>query len=631
MDDNIDGAPRTNVRSDLTEDGPDDGGMLESAQIAGGEGGSRCVDDDQSNGDLVGENGARVRGSIPQLQLRARGPRWGSACAKRHAASGDGSVRHGIHPRAGSCGRANAQLEGVSAGAWLVAAAGDAGEGRRGGSDASESEAQVQHGEDGAEAGGQIRGRVHCGREEVNRAGRRMVSGEVARVPTGLGSLEDQREAGDRPHRDLGAALRGAEHGGIDRLERSAELASGSAAVELERRGRGRPPSTTPTTRPQCRSAEDEAADPKKRCQEKLYLRLKEELAARNREVKSLKTLLDRERQQRARLMEGERRRMQVELDESVQRCKLLEEKNAGLEKRRKYDRCKLDEAIEEATGELRSEVASLLAQLDTLKSENSALIVELTSLKRSRAAVRREADRKRSRCTATVDGMQAVLCDTMARAADFEARAAASEARALDSEARAADSEARRVEAVAGAEQAATAAAAQLSTREQELQRNMEDVLQQYKDAALQAETAKALAEHKANLMHAKTEELKQQLAAYPALPASRSVDEWALLGREAKWKASQRERLAFRSLLECHEWRAEGIAQVLGDLNLLRDVMLKTRAGFRIHFQAVQELMSHLENEEFGRDLGLFIALRDASHVRQDLEAHAGGVQII
>lgn len=332
------------------------------------------------------------------------------------------------------------------------------------------------------------------------------------------------------------------------------------------RRRRGRPPSTT------ARPARDQIHEDKKRCQDKMYLELKRDLAHRDAEIKQLKRELTRERQQRGVIVAGERRRMQVEIDLLTERCASLENYAAELKRHRNSERAKL---LAEMVAPLEAKVALVEDELRTAKLENEALTDELATLKRSRAAFRREAERKRSRLSAGMENMQNVLSDALARATDLEARAVASEARALhletraidfearaansesraaDSESRAADSEVRAANAEARRLEAQNAAA-QLSSREQQMQKEMEDVLQEYKDAAAAAESAKALAEQKAKLLHAKVDDLKMQLQLHPKLPANRSVDEWALLGCEAKWKASQRERLAFRSLLDCHE----------------------------------------------------------------------------
>lgn len=88
-----------------------------------------------------------------------------------------------------------------------------------------------------------------------------------------------------------------------------------------------------------------------------------------------------------------------------------------------------------------------------------------------------------------------------------------------------------------------------------------METVVAQYKQVAREAEESLRAAECRAEMLKLKAETLSKKLEAYPRLPVNRSVDQWAELGREAKWKASQRERAAFKHLLNVHEWRAEDV----------------------------------------------------------------------
>lgn len=339
-------------------------------------------------------------------------------------------------------------------------------------------------------------------------------------------------------------------------------------------------------------SEEQAERETKKRCREKLYLEMKRELELNAAELKVTQQLLQRERQQRELLLDGEKRSVQLKYEELLQQHHELQDAYACLLRLRACDRGKVDKVVEERE-KLRAENQALAVELNASELQVEELSSKLAAVMRSRAAHQRQ----NSKLNKELLGVRASLCETMARSTASHNRALALDARVVD--------------ATAQLEQAVSDAASQASLmREQEQQRKqLEEVIDDLTDAAAEAENARSEAEQKARLLNAEVDDLKEQLKLYPKVPASRSVEQWAQLNREARWKASQRERLAFARLLECHTWRPSDIAQVLSDKGLLREVMFETRHGFRIHFEAVRALMKQLETDEFGRDLGLFL----------------------
>lgn len=159
-------------------------------------------------------------------------------------------------------------------------------------------------------------------------------------------------------------------------------------------------------------------------------------------------------------------------------------------------------------------------------------------------------------------------------------------------------------------AERKASDALSQAS-KDQATAASMVLALQDCQQAVRRAEQAEHVAKSRAEQLKAKAKALTEELQAIPNLPSTRTVDEWAALSRQSRYKASQREREFLLGFLKMHDhsWRAEDISHVLDDMGLLKDIVLHTREGFKIYFSAVEELMKRLEDEEFGREFGMLL----------------------
>lgn len=88
-----------------------------------------------------------------------------------------------------------------------------------------------------------------------------------------------------------------------------------------------------------------------------------------------------------------------------------------------------------------------------------------------------------------------------------------------------------------------------------------------------------------------------------------SRSPEEWAALKEGARRKARDRDMIYLRGLLQSHSFRPQELATVLSDLGLLKLIIFKCREGFDLYFEAVQQLMTRLQNEDFGEQFWLFL----------------------
>ena len=70
------------------------------------------------------------------------------------------------------------------------------------------------------------------------------------------------------------------------------------------------------------------------------------------------------------------------------------------------------------------------------------------------------------------------------------------------------------------------------------------------------------------------KQAKLRTQRAELLKGPANRTVDEWATLGREAEYKAAQRERRYLSQFISSHGFRPKDIAASLDELNLVEAI---------------------------------------------------------
>ena len=70
----------------------------------------------------------------------------------------------------------------------------------------------------------------------------------------------------------------------------------------------------------------------------------------------------------------------------------------------------------------------------------------------------------------------------------------------------------------------------------------------------------------------------------------------------------------------------RLEGLVSVLKSNGRL-DELFNVKELYEIHFGKMNEIMRRIEEEHYGIDFGLFLALRDGSPPAQDSPHHARG----
>lgn len=104
------------------------------------------------------------------------------------------------------------------------------------------------------------------------------------------------------------------------------------------------------------------------------------------------------------------------------------------------------------------------------------------------------------------------------------------------------------------------------------------------------------------------KAAKLQETLKELQPLAHSRSADEWAALESDTRRKAAQRERHALRGFFSSHQWRAQDVATVLEELDLL-SALFSTREGEHHYFMRVKELHRKLECNDYGLRFGLFL----------------------
>lgn len=425
--------------------------------------------------------------------------------------------------------------------------------------------------------------------------------------------------------------------------------ASTPGVTDAPRRGRGRPPKAkTPAT-----SCATGVVAKRSRCYEKDYCDLRAQVATLNQQVKCLKNELNNERKLRQTMLKGDLRSLQVDYDELLIKFDSMESEYKLMRRLRNESRAiasRLQAEVDAAKTKLNEERANHETELQKVRSKLEKVLT-MTEKMRSTHMTDKEkmrlafAERKRSLNSEkkeTVEGLQQQVQSLQAKNAELEADVAAlrwklaadarsgavsqrhasrkrdeaieeasktknlalmqlsqAEERIATAELRANEAEDRALEAGQRASQEEASAASMLTALE-ECQRSVQ-----------QAEKAEKQAKQQAQQLRLKAETLAQKLQALPSVPIARTVDEWAALSRESRYKAAERERKCLLSFLmmEDHSWRAADIATVLQELDLLHDVILHTKEGFRIFFGEVSALMKQLENDEFGREFGLLL----------------------
>lgn len=131
----------------------------------------------------------------------------------------------------------------------------------------------------------------------------------------------------------------------------------------------------------------------------------------------------------------------------------------------------------------------------------------------------------------------------------------------------------------------------------------------------ARDAEEAKTMAEYQAFLLRrqveraqAKAAKLKETLKDLQPIASTRTEDDWAALEDSTRRKAAQRERDALRHFFSTHQWRAQDLATVLEEVDLLAELYF-TKEGEHHFFQRVKELHSKLESADYGLRFGLVL----------------------
>ena len=117
------------------------------------------------------------------------------------------------------------------------------------------------------------------------------------------------------------------------------------------------------------------------------------------------------------------------------------------------------------------------------------------------------------------------------------------------------------------------------------------------------------------------------QDKAAQGTTPKLRScsVTEFNKTTQDAQRKESQRDRNMWRDMLKGNQ-RLEGLVSGLQSLKRLNE-LFNVKELYEIHIRKMNEIMRRIEEEHYGIDFGLFLALRDGSPPAQDPPHHARG----
>ena len=309
---------------------------------------------------------------------------------------------------------------------------------------------------------------------------------------------------------------------------------------------------------------------------------LKAEIKSLEKQLRPLQTLFRSE-------VEGQVRRVHAELAAAItQRDDALAAER--LAQRLRNSALKSARDLAEENQQLLSKVAALSSSYASLMGKHAS------SEKKAKSESRQAAQRERQLLSrlAVAERRADAAVQRAAEAIEAEEQA---EERALEAE-RAAEervAEAERAADEANAEARAAAADAEAARRKSS------DA--EYVRVLVTAKLARAEAR-----AAAKQEQLRKQRNELLKGPADRTVDEWAALGREAEWKAAQRERRYFSDFIEGHNFRPKDIADALDELGLI-PALFKEQPFFQQHFDHVGSLVKRLEEEHFGESFGVFL----------------------
>ena len=115
-------------------------------------------------------------------------------------------------------------------------------------------------------------------------------------------------------------------------------------------------------------------------------------------------------------------------------------------------------------------------------------------------------------------------------------------------------------------------------------------------------------LAEKREQRAKAKNIELEAKLSDVAPATQERTADEWAMLSREARYKAHQRAQKRLDAIFSGHAYDPEDLATALHQHGLL-EKLFDTHAGFDIYFDRVRKLMTKLEEEDYGTSFALYL----------------------
>jgi hypothetical protein len=115
-------------------------------------------------------------------------------------------------------------------------------------------------------------------------------------------------------------------------------------------------------------------------------------------------------------------------------------------------------------------------------------------------------------------------------------------------------------------------------------------------------------LAEKREQRAKAKNIELEAKLSDVAPATQERTADEWAMLSREARYKAHQRAQKRLDAIFSGHAYDPEDLATALHQHGLL-EKLFDTHAGFDIYFDRVRKLMTKLEEEDYGVSFALYL----------------------
>ena len=312
-------------------------------------------------------------------------------------------------------------------------------------------------------------------------------------------------------------------------------------------------------------------------------LACREELRSAREDIRKLTLALENERQSRAEYLKGDLRRLEAQVAE------LLRERDWYSNELRNTKNRYNDES---------SHGKFLGSQIEHLKCEVSESASRITTLTKDLFAATC-ARTARHRATAERKALQQAV---VTAAGNAKAKA---EARALAAAQR--NARLRRLSHEEAAEK--------VCNIELELEAAREAAAEALEDYHAEQEAAEEARKETSDAKYAKVlveRQLKRALATSERLSRPKatglSVDEWAKLQDEARWKKGQRDRASLAAHLKKVRPRVEDIAQVLGELELF-EPLVDTKEGTLVYYKRTSALIAKLETEYWGIEFALFL----------------------